>query len=141
MNIIKQKWEFLNSLMEVVPAQRSKLFRFGTQVLALRSIESLRSNARLLPFHAYTAKSKIYRLTSNAKIPFIFVCILRTLDVVGIRDTIVVDFSDFGNGFHVLLFAKQTRRGRTIPLYFDIIRYPIDKGSQNIFIINLHFPC
>jgi hypothetical protein len=34
------------------------------------------------------------------------------------------------------MFARQTRKGRAIPLYFDIIIYPVKKGSQNIFIIN-----
>lgn len=39
------------------------------------------------------------------------------------------------------MFAKQTKKGRAIPLYFEIIRYPIPEGSQNIFIIQaiLHF--
>lgn len=136
MNIVKQKWEFFNTLVPVAPKQTEKLFRFGLQVLALRSIGSLRSNARLAPLNWYTAKSKVCRLVSNPRMPKLFGALLVRLALVGVKDIVAVDFSDFGE-FHVLMFAKQTRKGRTIPLYLEILTYPIEKGfSQNLFIIN-----
>jgi hypothetical protein len=49
---------------------------------------------------------------------------LREL-ALAIELKVAVDFSDFGNGFQVLMFAKQTRKGRALPLYFEILRYPI----------------
>jgi hypothetical protein len=33
------------------------------------------------------------------------------------------------------MFARQTDRGRALPLYFEILEYPIEKGSQNLFVI------
>jgi hypothetical protein len=33
------------------------------------------------------------------------------------------------------MFAKQTHKGRAIPLYFEILEYPIEKDSQNLFVI------
>jgi hypothetical protein len=136
MNIIYQKWKFLNSTKKYTPLQVRKLYTFGLETLVARSIVSFRANARLVPGNWYTAKSKIYRLLSNKRIPNIFLTLLVSLHLVGEKDSIAVDFSDFGNGFQVLMFAKQTKRGRAIPLYFEILQYPIQEHSQNIFIIN-----
>lgn len=49
-------------------------------------------------------------------------------------DVINVDFSDFA-GRQVLMFAKQTRQGRAIPLYFQFFRHPLEDISQNTFIL------
>jgi hypothetical protein len=135
MNIVKQKWEFLNKTVEYVPLQVRRLYRFGLETLVGRNIVSMRANARLVPLTWNTAKSKVYRLSSNARIPEIFVMVLKSLSLVVEKDIISVDFSDFGNGFQILMFAKQTRRGRAIPLYFEILEYPILRNSQNLFII------
>jgi hypothetical protein len=135
MNIVKQKWEFLNSTLKHVSPQVIHLYQFGLETLVDRVITSFRANARLMALNWNTAKSKIYRLSANAKIPQVFITLLKSLDLVGVKDVICVDFSDFGNGFQVLMFAKQTRKGRAIPLYFEILRYPIERGSQNLFII------
>ncbi len=135
MNIVKQKWIFLNSTKRCVSPQVMHLYQFGLETLVARSIVSFRSNARLLPLNWNTAKSKIYRLSANLRIPEIFVVLLKTFNLVEEKDVICVDFSDFGNGFQVLMFAKQTGRGRVVPLYFEILRYPIQKSSQNLFII------
>lgn len=135
MNIIQKKWLFLNATQVYIPKQVKKLYLFGLQALALRKVESLRANARLLPLKWATAKSKAWRLTKNSQLLQNFPQLLTKLSLVTPADIIAVDFSGFGNGFQVLLFAKQTKKGRTVPLYFEIIRYPIKKSSQNIFII------
>jgi len=135
MNIVKQKWIFLNSTLKHVSPQVMHLYQFGLETLAARSIVSFRANARLLSLNWNTAKSKIYRLSANMKIPAIFITILKTFALVGEKDVVAVDFSDFGNGLQVLMFAKQTKKGRATPLYFEILRYPIERGSQNLFII------
>ena len=135
MNIVKQKWKFLNATLDCVPKQVKKLYLFGFTVLAFREIASLRSNSRLLDLNWHTAKSKAYRITANDKIPKIFPALIEKLNIVRVKDIVAVDFSDF-NGFQVLMFAKQTREGRTVPVYFEILTYPIEKDSQNTFVIN-----
>lgn len=135
MNIIKQKMEFLNSTTNRVPKQIKKIYLFGCAVLAFREIISLRSNSRLLDLNWNTAKSKAYRITANDKIRMVFPTLIKELTIVRERDIIAVDFSDF-HGFQVLMFAKQTKEGRTVPVYFEILTYPIKKDSQNIFVIN-----
>jgi len=135
MDIVKQKWEYLNSTLESVPLKVRKLYLFGLQVLAFRRIDSLRSNARILNLNWNTAKSKIYRLTKNERFLNIFPKLMKAFSMIRPQDVIAVDFSDFGNGFQVLMFAKQTQKGRTIPVYFETLRYPIRKNSQNTFII------
>lgn len=136
MNIIQEKWWFLNSTLQYAPPQTKKLYTFGLAVFAARSVCSLSANARLLAYRWATAKSKAWRLTKNTKLPFIFQRLLRQGDHISSKDAVAVDFSDFGNGFQVLMFAKQTRRGRALPLYFKVLRYPIPKDSQNLFIIS-----
>lgn len=135
MNIIQKKWEFLNSTAVCVPPQAKKLYRFGLATLSTRSIASLRANARLLPLNWNTAKSKVYRLTTNNKLVPYFLKLLVRCVRVRPDDTVAVDFSDFGNGIQVLMFAKQTGKGRATPLYFEVLRYPIPKDSQNLFVI------
>ena len=133
MNIVKQKIEFCQQLALLAPKQTKKLFLFGLQVFVFREVTSLRRMSRLSPLLWNTAKSKAYRLTSNRKIRRIFLAILKKLDIVNEGDILAVDFSDFGNGFQILMFAKQTKRGRALPVYFEILHYPIQKDSQNIF--------
>lgn len=135
MNIVKQKLEFLNTTLKFIPKQIQKLYVFGFSVLAFREITSLRSNSRLLNLNWNTAKSKAYRITSNDKMQEVFPILIGELGVIQRKDIIAVDFSDF-NDFQILMFAKQTRKGRTIPVYFEILTYPIEKNSQNMFIIN-----
>lgn len=135
MSIVKQKWEFLNSLVPLVPKQAKNLFRFGYEALVFREIKSLRANSRLTPKSWPAAKMNIFRLTINKKMQGIFVSLLKHLAIIASESIVIIDFSDFGNGFQVLMFAVQTRKGRAIPIYFEILRYPIRKGSQNLFII------
>jgi len=134
MNIVKQKMEFLNSTLVCVPKQVKKLYVFGFAILAFREISSLRSNSRLLGLNWNTAKSKAHRITDNEKIQKVFPALINRLKIVHEIDVIAVDFSDF-NGFQILMFAKQTREGRTVPVYFEILTYPIQKDSQNAFVI------
>lgn len=135
MNIVKQKQDFLNTLLPQVPKQAKKLFCFGYETLVLQRIISLRANARQSSVSWASAKMKIYRLTINRKIFSIFLTLMKQLSLVSNESVVAIDFSDFGNDLQVLMFAVQTKKGRAIPVYFEILRYPIKKGSQNIFII------
>jgi hypothetical protein len=106
MNILKQKAIFFQEVSYFAQKQTQKLFSFGSQVFALKPIQSLRSNARLSSFSWYAAKMKTYRLAGNAKIPGVFPKILKHLNIVNRDDIVAVDFSDFGNGILALMFAK-----------------------------------
>lgn len=134
MNILKQKIEFLNTTLNYIPKKIQKLYIFGFNTFAFQEIKSLRSNSRLSNNNWNTAKSKAYRITVNNSIHKIFPKLLINLNIIKEKDIIAVDFSDF-KGFQVLMFAKQTEKGRAIPVYFEILTYPIQKNSQNIFII------
>ncbi len=135
MNIIQKKWEFLNGTVSHAPKQVSKLYQFGLQTIAAEEVVSLRSNARLSGLCWATAKSKIWRMTKNEKVRGVFPSLIASLVSLTPSNSVAVDFSDFGNGFQVLMFAKRTNKGRAVPLYFEILRYPIPKDSQNIFVI------
>lgn len=135
MHIIQKKWEFLNSTLDSVPKQATGLYSFGLATLAARPIRSLRSNARLLSLNWHTAKSKAYRLTKNTKLLAFFPALLPEFAPLSEDDAVCLDFSDFGCGLQVLMFAQQTRRGRARPLYFEVLKYPIQKDSPNTFVI------
>lgn len=137
MNIINQTIKFLNqSVFPSVKARHQGLFRFGISALTLQRFTSLNSNARTVISNRSTAESKIFRLSKNKYIPGYFVKLISHLNLVKPTDTVNVDFSSFC-GFEVLTFAKQTHVGRALPLYFELIRYPItDLGSQTMFIID-----
>jgi hypothetical protein len=134
MSILKQKLVFFNRTNQQVPKQLQKLFLFGCQALALQNIVSLRGNARTCISNFHTAKSKAYRLCKNRRWLAVFPQLLKTLGLVNERSRVAVDFSTFGP-FQVLTFAVQTRVGRALPVYFEIITYPIKKDSQNLFIV------
>lgn len=135
MNIIHDSCTFLNQTKIIIPKKVHKLYEFGFKSLSIQRIVSLNSNARSTVSNLKTAESKVYRLTCNQRLLSIFPKLLNYLKLIEENDLINIDFSDFG-GRQVLLFAKQTQDGRAIPLYFEFIRYPIRKGSQNTFILN-----
>lgn len=133
MNILKQKLIFFNQTTQQVPLQLRQLFSFGCRSLALQSVVSVRGNARAHITNYHTAKSKAWRLLKNTRWLTVFAQLLTQLGLVSVTSRIAVDFSTFGR-FQILTFAVQTRLGRALPVYFEIITYPIKKDSQNIFI-------
>jgi len=135
MNIVKERANYFHNLENSVPKQLKQLFSFGWQTLTAHTVISLRSNARLLDLNWNTAKSKAYRLTSNLKFLALFLSLMSESADISSRDAIAIDFSDFGNGHMVLMFAKQTHKGRGIPIYFEILEKNNARGFQNTFII------
>lgn len=119
------------------------LFRFGLATLSLSPFESLNCNARIWGGveSRSTAESKMYRLVNNAGMHTIGIKLLRSFAWITPDSMVNIDFSTFSSGwmypeFQVLAFGMQTLSGRAVPLFFDIIQYPITTtGSQNIFII------
>lgn len=135
MNILARKREFLQPLVPMVPLKVTRLFRFGYDTLVGCEVQSSRANARRSTHLWNTAKSKMYRLLGNARMLSVFPQLLASLTLVSKDDAVAVDFSDFGSDRQVLMFAKQTKRGRALPLYFEVLQYPIEKDSQNLFVI------
>lgn len=137
MNILLQTIQLFNTkIVPLIGKRHKKLFSFGFQALSLQDFISLNSNARSIVGNRSTAESKIFRLVSNEEIKSYFPCITKKLKLVKPTDIVNVDFSSFC-GFEVLTFAKQTLLGRAIPLYFNLLTYPIilDEKSQTLFII------
>jgi hypothetical protein len=135
MDILTRKREFLQLLVPHIPRKVSGLFSFGYDTLVGREVISLRANARLSSGSWWSAKGNAWRLTTNEGIVSVFPKLLTPLSLVSKDDIVAVDFSDFGSGRQVLMFAKETEEGRAIPLYFEILEYPIEKDSQNLFVI------
>lgn len=125
-----------------VPLKQIHLFKFGLATLSLSRFDSLNANARRYGWYDIrsSAESKIYRLSKNVKIRELFPTFIRHLHLVTPESLVNIDFSTFATRaphaeFQVLAFGIQTYLGRAIPLFFDVIRYPVEEGSQNIFII------
>jgi len=135
MNILTRRREFLQTIALHIPRKLSHLFAFGCDALVGQTVISLRANARLTNHGWFAAKSKTWRLTTNKNLIAVFHALFTRICPVADPDIIAIDFSDFKDGRQVLMFAKQTRRGRALPLYFEMLGYPVQTGSQNLFII------
>lgn len=135
MNIIAKRRDFFHTLSPHLPTKLIHLFTFGYETLVAKEIVSTRTNARQSGHNRHTAKSKMYRLLKNKRLLTYLPTLVRQLQLVTETDVVAVDFSDFGNGYQVLMFAKQTKHGRALPLYLEILEYPIEKDSQNLFVM------
>ena len=135
MNILKQKQLFFNRTFSLVPPQLQPLYTFGFRALACERVTSMRGNARQVVGNANTAKTKAWRLLKNRRWKSVIPALLVDLRLVTDASIVCLDFSDF-HGWQILTFAIQTHRGRAIPVYFEIIKYPITEKSQNIFIVS-----
>lgn len=133
--MILQQEEFFHVLSPHIPKKVRSLFQFGYETLVAQEIISTRTNARQSSHNRHTAKSKMFRLLKNQTVSSALACLVGQLNLVTEDDIVAVDFSDFGDKRQVLMFAKQTKQGRAIPVYFEILEYPIEKDSQNLFII------
>lgn len=137
MSTLAETVRFFNStiLPHVLPKWQHR-FRFAVAAFSLQPIVSINANGRSLIRNRRTAETKVARCVRTAYFLRLFPQLLRLLGIVQAGDRIAVDFSDF-HGRQVLMFAKQTRAGRAIPLSFEFLRYPITAGSQNTFIIQV----
>lgn len=95
---------------------------------------SVRGNTRTIVESARAAKSRAYRLLSNANLRTILPTLIAHAGLVTKDSVIAIDFSHFKQ-FQVLMFAIQTKEGRAIPIFFTVLTYPIEKDSQNLFVI------
>jgi hypothetical protein len=129
---------FRKQILPKIESKWRKRLAFGFESLSIRPVSSLRGNARMSgEKKVKTAETKIYRVSHTKRLMAWFPLALPRIVLAGRSSTaafVNIDFSDF-QGRQVLLFSLQTREGRAIPLFFDSLRYPVEKGSQNTFII------
>lgn len=134
MTMLHEQRSFWYSAASSVPPKVRELFDFGCTAYACTSIRSLRAGARAVSGAWQSAACKAWRVSRNQRLLRWFPSLLPRLNPLSAADIVAADFSDFGNGFQVLLFAKQTRQGRALPLYFEVLRYPVREASQNLFV-------
>jgi hypothetical protein len=135
MNIILENKRFFQSLSEKVSKKVKKLWKLGVLALTTGKSESLRSSARKVSENWKTSKTKMYRLSKSPLLLGFFVSLVSGLSLVKPNSKVNIDFSDFGNDLWVLCFVVQTKNGRPVPVYFEILQIPIEKGSLNTFVI------
>lgn len=134
MDIVRASSQFLQIVQPAFPKKVRGLVTFGYQALSLQRIQSVNSNARSVNPKRKTAESKAYRLSKSRLLRESFPKIISRLGLVKAGDRVAVDFSDFGI-VQVLLFAKQTRQGRALPIWFKVLPYGWTKEtSQNTFV-------
>lgn len=93
-------------------------FVFGLNALAARPFVSLNSNARTSGMSRSAGESKMARLLSNTKLQKQLARLHLGLSGVTQSSLVNVDHSEF-NGISVLMFARQTRTGRALPVYLE----------------------
>lgn len=134
MTIVQTAAQFLQTVSPAFPRKVRGLFTFGYQSLSLQRIQSVNSNARSVAPNRKTAESKAYRLAKSRLLRTAFPEVITRLGLVRDGNRIAVDFSDFGI-VQVLMFAKQTRNGRALPIWFKVLPYGWTKElSQNLFV-------
>jgi len=134
MTIVRASSEFLQTVSPAFPRKVRGLLIFGYQALSLQRVQSVNSNARSVNINRKTAESKAYRLAKSCLLRTAFPKLIAKLGLVKEGDNIAVDFSDFGS-VQVLMFAKQTKAGRALPIWFKVLPYGWTKEtSQNTFV-------
>jgi hypothetical protein len=123
-------------VLSSVPLKWLPMFSLGVNAFSLTPFRSINANARLMPKGRKACESQVWRLTGHGKICNLFPKLLLKLFKIDESSILALDFSSFGC-FQVLCLALQTREGRSIPVWFTILRYPIkDATSQNWFILS-----
>lgn len=134
MTIVQTAAHFLQTIQPSFPRKVRGLLTFGYQSLSLQRIQSVNSNARSVIPNRKTAEMRAYRLSKSRLLRQAFPDVVAQLGLVRDGDRIAVDFSDFGI-VQVLMFAKQTRNGRALPIWFKVLPYGWTKEtSQNTFV-------
>lgn len=117
-----------------VPKKWHPMFLLGFNALSLQPLRSLNGNARLARENPTAAMMQLYRLCHHCKFLRVFSCLLVRFHPLTNDSVIIVDFTIF-HPFAVLCFALQTEEGRAVPVWLDVLKYPVQKDSQNLFIL------
>lgn len=122
-----------------VPGKLKDQFLLGVNALSLQKFESLSSNARMYGERGLSRQAnemKMYRLLRNQKVLKIFYSLLSKLDILSPTSSLNMDFTTWDK-FNVLTIGMQTKQGRALPVWQEIITYPLKSTkSQNLFILD-----
>jgi hypothetical protein len=105
-------------ILPKIPKKWTPQVAFGTNALSLHPLTSCNANARMTGVARGTAESKMARLLGNARLPAAFASVVAKLELVNSKSYVNVDHSDF-SGLVALVFAMQTRIGRTLPIFLE----------------------
>jgi hypothetical protein len=120
---------------EILPLVKPKWqssFELGINALSLIPFSSINSNARMVG--GTNGMMQMYRLIRK-NLSSVFTIIMAKLFNITNESFINIDFTMF-DPFAVLCFALQTQIGRAVPVWIETLKYPIEKDSQNIFILD-----
>lgn len=135
MSILPKIQEKINQhILPLVKTKWKARVLLGLQAFSLQPFVSINANARMSRSNADAAERQIYRLL-DANLSHVFASLLFEFHRITRESVIALDFSIF-HPFAVLCFGLQTRDGRAIPIWQDILKYPVEKDSQNSFILD-----
>lgn len=119
--LVKPKWQPMMSL--------------GINALSLTPFQSLNTNARLSRSNQQASLMQMYRLMRQPDLNQVFAYILISLFAINEDSTIALDFTLEGD-WAILCLGIQPGAGRAIPVWVDVLKYPVSSGSQNLFILD-----
>ena len=125
-----------NQILPLVKPKWTPMFKLGLNALSFKPFVSLNSNARTSRENGDAAEIQMFRLVNESGMWSIFGSILLAFFTIDDESIVSIDFTMF-HPYAVLYLGLQTREGRSIPIWFDIIKYPVGKDSQNIFILDV----
>lgn len=131
--IVQQKIK--EKILPLVKAKWTPMMLLGINALSLKPFVSLNSNARSSRENEDAAERQLYRLLCHPKLITIFSSLLLSFFSIDERSVIAMDFTIEGK-FAMLCLALQTREGRAIPVWVDVLEYPVNDHSQNLFILD-----
>lgn len=123
-------------ILPLVKAKWKPMVQLGVNALSLKPFVSLNSNARSSRVNEVAAERQMYRLLSHPRLVDLFSSLLLSFFSIDEHSVIVMDFTIEGK-FAMLCLALQTREGRAIPIWVDVLEYPINDHSQNLFILDV----
>lgn len=136
MTILPKIQEKINQeIMPLVKPKWKQRFLLGLKALSLQPFVSLNSNARMSGSKPEAQERQMYRLLET-EVASVFSSLLMQFHEIRKESVIALDFSIF-HPFALLMFGLQTRDGRAVPVWQNILKYPIEKDSQNIFILDV----
>lgn len=123
-------------ILPLVKPKWTPMMQLGINALSVKPFVSLNSNARSSRDNELAAERQMYRLLSHSALLEVFSSVLLAFFSIDEESVVVMDFTIEGT-FAMLCLALQTREGRAIPVWVDVLEYPVNDHSQNLFILDV----